>query len=103
MVDVVVTVSVAETGAVPVTLTDDVTAQVAGLVAPMGMVVTEHESVITPVKPLDGAAEIEVVLPVVAAAATEMLPPFERVKLAAAVTVTETAVDVLLLKFESPA
>jgi hypothetical protein len=92
VVDVVVTVTVALAGPAPVTFTELVTPQVAGLTAPVGMVVTAQERLTVPVKPFVGLAEIDEVLPVVAPAAKVMLPPLLRVKLGAGVTVTPTTV-----------
>ena len=55
--------------------------QVAGLVAPLGDVVTAHVSPTVPVKELDGVTVIVEVLPLVAPGLMVMLPLFERVKL----------------------
>lgn len=75
---------------VPETVTEDVTLQVAGLVAPVGAVVTAQERFTVPVKPLAGATVTVDVLPVVAPAATVRFPPFERANPgAAAATVIE--------------
>jgi hypothetical protein len=86
--EVVVTVSVAVCAVVPATLTELVTPQVAGLVAPAGIVVTAQDRLTVPVKPLEGVTVTLAVLPVVAAAANEMFPPLLRAKLGAVVTVT---------------
>jgi hypothetical protein len=69
-------------------LTELVTPQVAGLVAPAGIVVTAQETLTVPVNPFDGVTVIVAVLPVADAAANEILPPLVRPKLGAVVTVT---------------
>ena len=90
----VVTVSVAVNAVVPVMLTEGVTLQVAGLVAPAGAVVTAQVRLTAPVKPFAGVTVIVDVLPVVAPAAIVTLPLFERAKVGGtkAVTVTFTMV-----------
>ena len=65
---VVVTVRVAVTAAVPAMLTEDGTEQVAGLVAPAGLVVTAQVRLTVPLKPPVGVTLTVEVLPVVAAA-----------------------------------
>lgn len=68
MVDVELTVNVEVAAPVPVMLTGDWTAQVMGLVAPVGEVVTAQLSATLPVKPFVGVTEIVEVLPEVAPA-----------------------------------
>ena len=80
--------SVAFCGEALATLTEDVTAQVAGLVGLAGVIVTAQVRATAPVKPLDGVTVMVEVLPVVALATKVMGPLLESVKLAAAVTVT---------------
>jgi predicted secreted protein len=72
-------------------LTEGVTPQVAGLVAPVGTVVTVQVRLTVPVNPFAGITVMVDVLPVVALASKVMGPLFVRAKLgvAAAVTVTE--------------
>ena len=71
-------------------LTEEATPQVAGLVAPVGMVVTVQVRLTVPVNPFAGITVIVAVLPVVALASKVMGPLFVSAKLAtvAAVTVT---------------
>jgi hypothetical protein len=75
---------------VPVMAIEGVTAQVAGLTAPVGIVVTAQVRPTDPVNPFEGVTVIVDVFPVVALASTLMLPLLVRPKLGvgAAVTVT---------------
>ena len=103
--DAVATVRVSVIAAAPVMVTEfDVKLHVAGLVAPVGPA-TAHVRLTAPVNPFDGVAVIVDVLPVVAPAVMLMLPLLVRAKLetGAVLTVTITALDVLLLKLVSPA
>lgn len=83
-----VTVTVAATGLALATFTELVTAHVAGLTAPEGIVVTAHVKLTVPVNPPLGDTLMVDVLPVVAPAATVMFPPLLSAKLGAVVTVT---------------
>ena len=87
----VVTVSVAACAVVPLMVTELVTPQVAGLIAPVGMVVRAQVRLTAPIKPFAGVTVMVDVLPVAALASILMLPPLERanVGVSAAVTVTE--------------
>ena len=89
--DVVVTVSVAFCAVIPAMVTEDLTPQVAGLVAPVGAVVTAQVRLTAPVKPFEGVTVMVEVLPVVALPSTLMAPLLVRLKpgAGAAVTVTE--------------
>lgn len=92
----VVTVRVAVAAVLPLMLTEVVTLQVAGFVAPEGPV-TAQVSATVPVKPFEGVAVTADVLPVLAPAAIVILPPFESAKLGTgAVTVIESIPDALL-------
>ena len=82
------TVRVAFCVEAPVIVTEDGTLQVAVLVAPAGAVVTAQLRLTAPVKPFAGVVVMVAVLPEVALASKLMLPLFESVKLAGAVTVT---------------
>ena len=64
VVAVVVTVNVAFCAVVPEMVTEGVTPQVAGLVAPAGVVVTAQVRLTAPVKPFAGVTVIVDVLPV---------------------------------------
>ncbi len=100
----VVTLTVEATAVAPVTLTTLETAQVAGLTALAGVVVTAQVKLTAPVKLFAGVTVMEDVLPVVAPAATLMLPPFESANVgggAEAVTVTPTIV-VCVIAPETP-
>ena len=66
--------------AAPVMLTGVVTAQLAGLVAFAGAVVTTQVRLTVPMKPFAGATVIVAVLPVVALASKVMGPLFESEK-----------------------
>ncbi len=70
VVEVVVTVSVPVSAVAPVMVTELVTPQVAGLVAPVGMVVTAQVRLTAPVKPFAGVTVMVDVLPVAALAST---------------------------------
>jgi hypothetical protein len=71
--------------------------QVAGLVAPAGLVVTEQLRVTAPVKPLVGVTLIVEVLPVVAPAATLIAPALLRENVEIGLTVTLTGVVAVIL------
>lgn len=58
----------------PEIVTEGVTAQVAGLAAPAGFVVKAQPRATAPVRPPDGVTVLVDVLPVVAPAATVMVP-----------------------------
>lgn len=88
VVVVVLMVRVAFCDAVPAMVTEDGTPQVAGLVAPVGAMVTAQVRLTAPVKPLEGVTVMMAVLPLVAPAVMLMLPPLESAKLAAGVTAT---------------
>ena len=66
---------------VPEIVTEGVTAQVAGLVAPVGKVVTEQERLTVPVKPFDGVTVIVDMLPVAEPGLTMIAPLLVRAKL----------------------
>jgi hypothetical protein len=104
VVEVVFAVTVGDASVAATTFTEAVTPHVAGLVAPVGIVVTAQVRLTVPVNPFAGVTVIIEVSFVIAPAATVMPPPLLRLKVgvAAAETVTVTAFEVLPLKLASP-
>jgi hypothetical protein len=98
VVVVVVTVSVAVCAEIPEMVAEGVTPQVAGLVAPVGAMVTAQERLTAPVNPLEGVTVIMDVLAVAALASTVILPLFASTKPGggAAATTTELVPVALL-------
>lgn len=93
--------SVAFCAEAPVTATEGVTLQVAGLVGFAGVVVTAQVRLTAPVKPFDGVTEIVAVFPVAALASKVMGPLFERANVGTGAAVTVTVfVPVALLYVE---